>query len=172
MFSRLLYCEFGSKMLKIALAHLTADTRVPVLSATPPPESLESDQSDSAICASVKVSDYNTVDGSSWICVRLTTVSSNHESLNQNKHLGSIMPCWKPLIVSSQFTLSRAGLSTKLRTNTLFFKKTNRSSQTHTPFDLSVWFGQEHNITLKSSESASERENLKCLLMKFNTTVK
>lgn len=33
------------------------------------PQSLESDQSDTAICASVKVSDYYTVDSSSWICV-------------------------------------------------------------------------------------------------------
>ena len=72
------------------------------------PQSLESDQSDTAICASVKVSDYYRVDSSSWICVRLTTVSSNHESLNQNKHLGSIIPCWKPLIVNSQFHLEQS----------------------------------------------------------------
>lgn len=48
------------------------------------PQSLESDQSDAAICASVKVSDYYTVDSSGWICVRLNTVSSNPDSLNQN----------------------------------------------------------------------------------------
>lgn len=84
------------------------------------PQSLESDQSDTAICASVKVSDYYTVDSSSWICVQLTTVGSNPDSLNQNKHLGSIIPCWKPLIVNSQSTLSRAGLSTELYINALF----------------------------------------------------
>ena len=39
------------------------------------PQSLESDQSDAAICASVKVADRYTVDGSSWIRVRLATVS-------------------------------------------------------------------------------------------------
>lgn len=87
------------------------------------PQSLESDQSDTAICASVNVSDYYTVDSSSWICVRLTTVSSNTDSLNQNKHLGSIIPCWKPLIVNSQSTLSRAGLSTELLTNALFLNR-------------------------------------------------
>lgn len=76
------------------------------------PQSLESNQSDTAICAWVKESDYYTVDSSSWIRAQLTTVSSNHESLNQNKHLGSIIPCWKPLIVNSQSTLSKAGLST------------------------------------------------------------
>lgn len=72
------------------------------------PQSLDSDQSDGAICASVKVSDYYTVDSSSWICVWLTTVGSNPDSLNQNKHLGSIISCWKPLIVNSQSTLSRS----------------------------------------------------------------
>lgn len=87
------------------------------------PQSLESDQSDTAICAPVKVSDYYTADSSSWICVRLTTVSSNHDSLNQNKHLGSIIPCWKPLIVNSQSTLSGAGLSTELCTNALFLNR-------------------------------------------------
>lgn len=71
------------------------------------PQSLDSDQSDRAICASVKVSDYYT-DSSSWICLWLTTVSSNPDSLNQNKHLGSILSCWKPLIVNSQSTLSRS----------------------------------------------------------------
>lgn len=101
----------------------THHSRHPCSRAVCTPQSLESDQSDTAICASVKVNDYCTVDSSGRICVRLTTVSSNHESLNQNKHLGSIIPCWKPLIVSLQFTLSKAGLSTKLWTNALFLSR-------------------------------------------------
>lgn len=94
------------------------------------PQSLEYDQSDTAICASVKVSDYYTVDSSSWICVWLTTVSSNTDSLNQNKHLGSIIPCWKPLIINSQSTLSEAGLSSEPWTNALFLNRSTVHSQT------------------------------------------
>lgn len=108
----LVCCEFECKMLKIALARPAAGTRM--LPCTP--QSLESDQLDAAICASVKVSDYYTADSSSWIRARLTTVSSSPDSLNQNKHLGSIIPSWRPLIVKSQSTLSRTGLNTKLQT--------------------------------------------------------
>lgn len=50
-------------------------------------------------------------------CVWLTTVSTKHESLNQNKHLGSIIACWQPLIVSLQSTLNIAELSAELWTN-------------------------------------------------------
>lgn len=121
--------NFSLKCRKIALAPLTADIQMcPV---PPPavytPQSLESNQSDTAICAWVKESDYYTADSSSWIRARLTTVSSNHESLNQNKHLGSIIPCWKPLIVSSQSTLSKA--------NALILNRTYSSSEPH-----SLWF--------------------------------
>ena len=110
-FSSLLYCEFQSKMPKIALAPLTADIQMcfpPPPPAVYTPQSLESNQSDTAICARVKESDYYTVDSSSWIRARLTTVSSNHESLNQNKHLGSIIPCWKPLIVNFAIHLEQS----------------------------------------------------------------
>lgn len=50
-------------------------------------------------------------------CVWLTTVSTKHESLNQNKHLGSIIACWQPLIVTLQSTLNFAALSAELWTN-------------------------------------------------------
>lgn len=50
-------------------------------------------------------------------CVWLTTVSTKHESLNQNKHLGSIKACWQPLLVNLQSTLNRAELSAELWTN-------------------------------------------------------
>lgn len=96
--------------------------------AVPTLQSLESDQLDTAICASVKMSDYYTADSSSWICAWLTTVSSSPHSLNQNKHLGSIIPSWRPLIVRSQSTFSRTGLNAKLQTNTPF---KNSSSQKH-----------------------------------------
>lgn len=113
-FSSLLYCEIESKMPK------TSQQTPKWSSAVGTPQSLESDQLDTAVCLSVKVSDYYTEDRSSWICVWLTTVSSSPDSLNQNTHLGSIIPCWKPLIVNSQSTLSRAGLNTELWTGVLF----------------------------------------------------
>lgn len=109
----------GSKMLKITLAHLTADTKMVLLCVQPSDFGVRPIRQ-SAICSSVKVSDYYTADSSSWMCVRLTTVSSNPDSLNQKKHLGSIMPCWKPLIVNSQSTLSWVEVSTELCANALF----------------------------------------------------
>lgn len=50
-------------------------------------------------------------------CVWLTTISTKHESLNQNKHWGSIIACWQPLIVSLQSTLNIVELSAELWTN-------------------------------------------------------
>lgn len=96
------------------------------------PHLLGIDQSDVTICAWVKVNDYYTVDCSSWNCVHLTTVSSKHKPLNQNKHLDSIIPCWKSLIVNLQSTLSKAVQSAEHR-HTGHLRNT-------LPFELSVWF--------------------------------
>lgn len=171
MFSKLLYCEIGSKMPKITLALLTADTQM--LSVVCALQSLESDQSDTAICASVKVNDYYTVDSSSWICVRLTTVRSNSDSLNQNKHLGSIIPCWKPLIVNSLSTLSRMGLNTELWTNALFLN--SHTVHLRNTLSLIYFFGviQVHTISEDCSEFEMVLEQMlnACLLIKRNNTI-
>lgn len=50
-------------------------------------------------------------------CVWLTTVSTKYETLNQNKHLGSIIVSWQPSIVSLQSTWNLAELSAELWTN-------------------------------------------------------
>lgn len=106
MFSHLLYSEYESKMAKITLAHLTADPQTfpccvhPWVIGVWPIRCCN-------LCFSEK-SDYYTVDSSGWICVRLATVSSNPDSLNQNKHLGSIIPCWKPLIENWQTNLKKS----------------------------------------------------------------
>lgn len=57
------------------------------------PHLLEIDQSDVTISARVKMNGYCTVDCSGWNCVHLTTISSKHKSLDQSKHLDSIIPC-------------------------------------------------------------------------------
>lgn len=114
------------------------------------PHLLEIDQSDVTICAWVKVNGYYTVDCSSWNCVHLTTVSSKHKSLNQSKHLDSIIPCWKPLIVNLQSTLSKAVQSAEHNRHTGHLRST-------LPFELSVWCKQKqvHSITMDSSKHSS-----------------
>lgn len=153
MFSSLLYCEFGSKMTKIALAHLTADTQMFPCCVHPSVIGIRPIRHRN-LCLSKSERLLHSRQFKLDLCSAHNCLLQNHDSLNQNKHLGSIIPRWKPLIGKSQSTLSRAGLSTEL---CVCFKNSalvHGSSHKHTSFDLSVWFEQKrvHSITVDSSK--------------------